>query len=120
MDNILLHNPSYLIYLAIFALIAYFILLFLVFKYKKAFDTSQQTVKEKEDKIKYLRQTHAEYEYNKTEDDHRHEKEIIALNHTIEQLELKLSEGTKNQVVAKIEALQNQRNKQREHTGLAK
>lgn len=120
MENLLINNPIYLVSLALLVLIPYLILLFLVVKYKKAFEKSEASLKEKEEKIKYLRQTHAEYEYKKTEDDHSHEKEIIALNHTIEQLELKLSEGTKNQVVAKIEALQNQRDKQREHSGLTK
>jgi len=120
MENTLMQNPIYLIYVAIFALIAYVILLFLAFKYKNAFQKATLLLKEKEEKIKYLRQTHAEYEYNKTQDDHKHEKERIALNHTIEQLELKLSEGTKNQVVSKIEALQNQRDKQRKRAGLTK
>lgn len=120
MENILINHPIYFVYLAIFGLIASLLLLFLLLRYKKLFHALQSSIKEKDEKIKYLRQTHAEYEYNKTEGDHSHEKEIIALNHTIEQLELKLREGTKNQVVAKIEALQTQRDKQREHAGLAK
>ena len=37
------------------------------------------------------------------------EKEIIALNYTISDLERQLQEGTKNQVVSKLEALRQQR-----------
>ncbi|SFV70772.1 hypothetical protein MNB_SV-3-467 [hydrothermal vent metagenome] len=37
------------------------------------------------------------------------EKEILALQHTITDLERKIQEGTKNQVVAKIEALEKKR-----------
>lgn len=38
-----------------------------------------------------------------------HEKEILILQHTIADLERNIQEGTKNQVVAKIEALQKKR-----------
>jgi len=37
------------------------------------------------------------------------EKEIIALNYTISDLERQLQEGTKNQVVSKLESLRQQR-----------
>lgn len=120
MENILTDHPIYFVYLAIFGISVSLLLLFVLLRYKKTLHTLRSSIKEKDEKIKYLRQTHAEYEYNKIEGDHRHEKEIIALNHTIEQLELKLSQGTKNQVVTKIEALQAQRDKQRKYAGLEK
>jgi len=69
----------------------------------------KELLKEKEAKITWLRQIHAENEQRHLQKVQELEKEMLKLTHTIENLELKLKEGTKNQVVEKIEELQNRR-----------
>jgi Na+-transporting methylmalonyl-CoA/oxaloacetate decarboxylase gamma subunit len=69
----------------------------------------RQILKEKEEKITWLRQIYAEKEHNHLQDVQKMEKEILKLTHSNENLELRLKEGTKNQVVNKIEELQNKR-----------
>ena len=69
----------------------------------------QQRLEEKEEKITWLRQIHAEHEQLSLKKDQETQKEMLLLKHTITELERKLQEGTKNQVVAKIEALQKKR-----------
>ncbi len=64
---------------------------------------------EKDEKITVLHQIHAEQEQNHLLKEKELEKEILKLNHANENLELKLKEGTKNQVVSKIEELQAKR-----------
>ncbi len=64
---------------------------------------------EKEEKITWLRQIHAEHEQSHLHKEKELEKEILRLTHANENLELKLKEGTKNQVVNKIEELQAKR-----------
>jgi len=88
--------------LAIIALILY-----------KKHSKDQKLLEEKEEKITWLRQVHAENEHRYLKKEQETETEILSLKHTISDLERKLQEGTKNQVVAKIEALQKKRqNKQ--------
>jgi len=64
---------------------------------------------EKEEKIVWQRQINAQNEHRHIQKEQEMEKEILKLTHTIETLELELKEGTKNQVVNKIEALQSKR-----------
>jgi Na+-transporting methylmalonyl-CoA/oxaloacetate decarboxylase gamma subunit len=64
---------------------------------------------EKEEKITWLRQIHAEHEQAHLQKEKTLENEILKLTHANENLELRLKEGTKNQVVSKIEELQNKR-----------
>jgi hypothetical protein len=56
-----------------------------------------------------LRQIHAEHEQTHLQKEKTLENEILKLTHANENLELRLKEGTKNQVVSKIEELQNKR-----------
>jgi len=69
----------------------------------------KQLLQEKEEKITWLRQIHAENEHRHLQKVQEMEKENLKLAHTIENLERKLQEGTKNQVVSKIEELQKRR-----------
>ena len=69
----------------------------------------KQILKEKEEKITWLRQIYAEKEHSHLQNVQELEKEILKLTHSNENLELRLKEGTKNQVVNKIEELQNRR-----------
>ena len=67
------------------------------------------TLEEKEEKVKWFRQVMAQNEHERTKHEHEMEKKMLELTHTIEMLEKKVNEGTKNQVVAKIEAQQGKR-----------
>ena len=69
----------------------------------------RQLLQEKEEKILWLTRQNAENEQHHMQREQELEKETLKLAHTIENLELRLKEGTKNQVVAKIEELQNKR-----------
>lgn len=100
-------TPLYMMYGGILFLFLFLLamLLFLVKKNKK----NRLLLEEKEEKIKWLRKIHAENEHRYTQREQEMEKEILKQTHTIESLELKLKEGTRNQVVSKIEELQNRR-----------
>lgn len=95
--------------LASIMLLVVIFLLYLLIKYKKEIKNKNNLIIQHEEKIKYLRQISAENEHRKTAIEHETEKEIIALKHKIEGLEIKMKEGTKNQVVAMIEAQRNKR-----------
>jgi len=65
-----------------------------------------------EDQAKKIQKMHAYTntdEKEKLKKDAQIQQDILSLKHTIETLERQLQEGTKNQVVAKIEALQKKR-----------
>ena len=66
-------------------------------------------LQEKEEKILALSKVYAEKEQGHLQTELALEKEIMKLTHSNESLELRLKEGTKNQVVTKIEELQNRR-----------
>jgi len=85
----------------------------------KRLKETEKTLEEKEEKVLWFRQLTAQHEQAKTKQDHETEKQILHLNHTIETLERKLKEGTKNQVVAKIEAQQHKRDNALSRAGLA-
>jgi hypothetical protein len=87
----------------------FLLLLAIVIVMMKKSAKDKALLEEREEKIAWLRQIHAENEFRCQEQAKELEKEILKLTHTIETLELKLKEGTKNQVVEKIEALQNKR-----------
>ena len=78
----------------------------------------RELLKEKEEKIAWLRKVMAQNEHAKTKLEHENEKKIMELTHTIEMLERKAKEGTKNQVVAKIEEQQQKRARMLERAGL--
>ena len=66
-------------------------------------------LQEKEEKIISLSNVCAEKERSHLQKELALEKEILQLTHSNENLALRLKEGTKNQVVNKIEELQNKR-----------
>ena len=86
------------------------VLLFILYiAQRKEFKETETKLKEKEEKIAWLRQVHAQNDYRNTQRIQELEKEVLQLEHTVEKLETKLKEGTKNQVVAKLEALRSAR-----------
>lgn len=100
------HQPIILI-----ALFMFIVLLYFVTKYKKSIKKQQTIINEQKEKIKWLRQTFAENEQRFTKTEHELEKKILQLNNNIQNLEEQAKNGTKNQVVSKLEALQNKREK---------
>jgi ABC-type transport system involved in cytochrome bd biosynthesis fused ATPase/permease subunit len=87
-------------------------------KQKRKSDTA--ILEEKEEKITWLRRIGAENEHRRTTKIQELEKQIVEQNHTIDKLEQKLREGTKNQVVAKLEALQRKREQALSQAGMEK
>lgn len=109
------------IYMLPIGLVVFFVLLVLVysfFKQRTTFKHKNSLILEYEEKIKFLRQTHAEYEYKQTEKNHTNEKKFLEFEHTITTLEEKINDGTKNQVVAKLEEYKNKRDQQRKRVNL--
>jgi len=72
-------------------------------------DKKQKLLEEKEENIATFEKQERENETTSLKKDKEIEIEILALQHTIADLEHKIQEGTKNQVVAKIEALEKKR-----------
>ncbi|MDQ7046889.1 MAG: hypothetical protein Q9M39_04455 [Sulfurovum sp.] len=93
-------------------------LVYLLWRAKKQMESKNKEIKEKDEKIKWLRQIAGENEYSSTSKAHETQKQIMALEHTVKILESQAKEGTKNQVVSKIEALQSKRVRELERTGL--
>lgn len=93
-------------------------LIYVLFRAKKELESKNKHIEEKDEKIKWLRQVAAENEYKYTTKDHETQKQIMALEHTVDILETQAKEGTKNQVVSKIEALQAKRARELDRTGL--
>ena len=102
-------------------LVILFVVLVLVYSFLKQRTTLKHKnalILEQEEKIKFLRQTHAEYEYKQTQKNHTDEKRFLECQHTITTLEEKINDGTKNQVVAKLEAYKNKRDQQLKRVNL--
>jgi len=110
--NILHAEQTPMFQMSIYTGVLFFFLLVVVtviFVLIKKRSKNAQLLEEKEEKIKWLRQISAQNDHQHQLKEQELEKEIVKLTHTIENLELKLKEGTKNQVIAKIEELQNKR-----------
>jgi hypothetical protein len=109
------------IYILSIGLIIVFIMLVLIFslsKQKRAMREKNNLISEHEEKIKFLRKINAENDYKYTQKEHANEKAVLEFKHTITILEEKINDGTKNQVVAKLEALRNKREQQLKHINL--
>lgn len=104
-SEITIHSTS--IYMIIFFLILLSIIIYAFFRNKC--EKQDEIMKEKIEKIKDLKMQKREAEKEAVNKKQAVEKEIILLNHTISDLERQLKEGSKNQIVAKIEALQQKR-----------
>lgn len=102
---------TYLLPLGLLVVFILLVLIYFVSRYKKAIKKKQLIITEQEEKIKWLRQVFAENEHRFTQTEHELEKKILLLNGTIQSLEEQAKNGTKNQVVAKLEVLQSKREK---------
>jgi len=108
-------QESYLPYINSVVGIALVSLSVLLYQSRKRLQAQKKLLEEKEEKIDWLRQMHATNEHKQNSKIQTLEKEIVSLKHTIEMLEQKAKEGTKNQVVAKLEALKEKRERLFEH-----
>jgi len=104
-EEITIHPTS--IYMIIFFLVLSVIIIYAYFIHKC--DKQAKVLKEKTQKIETLETQKIEADKEGLTQKQAVEKEIIELNHTISDLQRQIKEGTKNQIVAKIEALEQKR-----------
>ncbi len=109
---------GYMLLLGILVVIVVLVLLYLVWRYKKELKQQNILLEEKDEKIKWLREIGGKNDHKYAIKTQASEKKILELTHTIQILESKEKEGTKNQVVAKIEAEQARREKLLERAGI--
>jgi len=107
-------------YLALVGIGTAFVLFVLWTLCRSKLKETAAALEEKEEKVTWFRQVMAQNEHAKTKHEHEMEKRVLELTHTIETLEKKLKEGTKNQVVAKIEAQQRKRENALARAGFVK
>lgn len=109
------------IYIVSIGLVILFVMLVLTvsfFRQRKTVKHNNELIIEHEEKIKFLREINAENEYKHTQEKHANEKTFLEFQHTITTLEEKIKDGTKNQVVAKLEACKNKRDQQLKRVSL--
>ncbi len=114
-----LFNESYFMVMVLAIIMVILLLTYLILKYKKALKSLKAQIIEKDEKIKTLRQYAYEHELKRKDREHEVEKTILALEHTIEALKTKEKEGLKSQVVLKIEAAQNRRERELKRVNLS-
>jgi len=95
------------------------ILALLLLQTKKALKTTTKLLEEKKEKVTWFRQIEAEHERKRVELAHKVELEMQELHNSIEKLQKEAKEGTKNQVVSKLESQQHKRAKLLERAGLS-
>ena len=103
--EVTIHTSS--IYLIMLFLLLALIVTYAFFIHKC--EKQQKILKSKDEKILMMENTEREKETAALKKEQEVQKEILMLQHTIADLERKMQEGTKNQVVAKIEALEKKR-----------
>lgn len=96
-----------------------FVLFFVLLQTKKILKTTTKLLEEKKEKVTWFRQIEAEHERKRVELAHQVELEMQALHNSIEKLQKEAKEGTKNQVVSKLESQQHKRAKLLERVGLS-
>ena len=119
MENIIDNYANTLLPIGTIMLLLLLLLLYVLFRYKKELNETQERLEEKEEKIKWFRQIDAENERKRVALAHKVELETQSLQNNIERLEKEAEEGTKNQVIAKLEVLQSKREKLLHHAGLS-
>ena len=117
-ENIITLPKMYFVSVGLVTLFVMLVLIASILRQRKIIKNNNALLIEHEENIKFLRQTHAEYEYKQTEKNHANEKSILEFQHTITSLEEKINDGTKNQVVAKLEACKNKREQQLKRVNL--
>ena len=119
MENIINNNDKILLGIGAGVLVLLFVFLYLWIQTKKRLKQLEQTLEEKEEKIQWFRKIEAENERKRVALAHEVEVERLALNSSIEKLEKEANEGTKNQVITKINAQQTKRERLLKRAGLS-
>jgi hypothetical protein len=96
-------------YLYLSAIFLFIVLMVSYLNLRTKYYKIEKELTEKEEKITWLRQIQAKNETRDKRTIEALEKKSIEQRHNIEKLEQKLREGTKNQVIAKLEALERKR-----------
>ena len=109
---------AYMGYICLTAFFLTLVLIYLLVSRGKALKAARASLAEKDEKIQWLRQVQGENERKLNTRIQELEKELTHTEHTIDTLEQKIQEGTKNQVVAKLESLQHKRKQALNETGL--
>jgi len=117
-ENIVTLPKMYIVPMGLVILFVVLVLVYSFLKQRTTLKHKNALILEQEEKIRFLRQTHAEYEYKQTEKNHTDEKVLLKLQHTVTTLEEKINDGTKNQVVAKLEEYKNKRDQQLKRVNL--
>ncbi len=109
-------NVMLIFFMIVLLLVVIFFVL--IYYYKKS-KKQAEMLAEKDEKITFLRKLNATNEHRFSTKEHAFEKEMLALKHTVDTLEHTLKNGTKNQVVLKIESLQHKREQMLRRAGLS-
>jgi hypothetical protein len=117
-ENIVALPIMYIVSMGLVILFVILVLVYNILKQRTTLKEKNALILEQEEKIKFLRQTYAEYEYKQTQKNHTDEKRLLEFQHTITTLEEKINDGTKNQVVAKLKEYKNKRDQQRKRVNL--
>ena len=117
-ENVVTLPKMYILSIGLVTLFVMLVLIVSFFRQRKTLKHKNELIIEHEEKIKFLRQINAENEYKQTQKEHTNEKTLLELQHTITTLEEKINDGTKNQVVAKLEAWKNKREQQLKRVNL--
>ncbi|WP_373034126.1 hypothetical protein [Sulfurovum sp.] len=117
-ENMVTLPIMYIIPMGLVILFMISVLVYSILKQRKTLKDKNTLIIEQEEKIKFLRQTYAEYEYKQTQKNHTDEKRLLEFQHTITTLEEKINDGTKNQVVAKLKEYKNKRDQQLKRVNL--
>ncbi len=104
-DNISMDNSQ--IILSLTSLLLWIIILYTYYIYKC--NKGKTLLNKCKTELEELNQKHIDLEKDIVQKDSKIEKDIIELNHTIDNLKHQIHEGTKNQVVLKIEELERKR-----------
>lgn len=113
-----MHFDAYIGYIYLIGIFLAIAILYLLIARTKALKEARKLLEEKEEKIQWLRRIHGENEYKLNRRIQELEKSLTQAEHTVDTLERKLQEGTKNQVVSKLEALQRKRDQALKEAGL--
>lgn len=117
-ENMITLPIMYIIPMGLIIFFVISVLVYSILKQRTTLKDKNRLILEQEEKIKFLRQTYAEYEYKQTQKKHTDEKRLLELQHTITTLEEKINDGTKNQVVAKLKEYKNKRDQQLKRVNL--
>ncbi len=117
-ENMVTLPKMYIVSIGLVTLFVMLVLIVSFLRQRKTVKYKNELIIEHEEKIKFLRQINAENEYKQTQKEYANEKTFLEFQHTVTTLKEKINDGTKNQVVAKLEAWKNKREQQLKRVNL--